>query len=281
MRLIKTVFLMLCGCFILPDASAQATPESDQYKQVWSDEFNTDGRPDSANWTYEHGHVRNNEAQWYQPENAFCTNGLLIIEARRERVPNPNHEPGSNDWKKKWNHARYTSACLITEGLHSWTFGRFEIRAKIDVRPGMWPAFWTLGETGRWPHNGEIDIMEYYKGTLLANAFWWSGNSYHPAKDTSKTPLTKLGDQNWADQFHVWRMDWDKNSIRLYVDDRLLNTINTGTLKNPEGSTIKRPFHRPHYILLNLAIGGTCGGSPEQTRFPARFEIDYVRVYQK
>lgn len=254
---------------------------TDGYKLVWADEFNEDGRPDPANWIHERGFVRNHEAQWYQPENAWCTNGLLIIEARREKAPNPNHLPDSNNWRKQRKHAKYTSSCLITKGLHSWRYGRFEIRAKIDVRAGLWPAFWTLGDQGGWPHNGEIDIMEYYEGTLLANAFWWSGKNHHPQSRASKTPISELGDSNWAEQFHIWHMDWDENTIKLYVDGRLLNTIETGNLENPGDSEIRRPFHQPHYILLNQAIGGTCGGDPSNTEFPARFEVDYVRVYQK
>jgi beta-glucanase (GH16 family) len=274
----KTTVLNLLNIAFL---SCTAHAVTNDYRLVWADEFNIDGKPNPGNWIFEHGHVRNNEAQWYQPENAACTNGLLVIEARREKVPNINYEPGSKDWRKKWRTAGYTSACLKTRGLHSWTHGRFVMRAKIDVRPGMWPAFWTLGNEGRWPHNGEIDIMEYYKDTLLANAFWWSGKTYHPHGDTSKTPLAELGNDGWAEQFHVWRMDWDEDAIRLYVDDRLLNTIEIKNLRNPAGSDIKRPFHQPHYILVNLAVGGTCGGDPSETEFPARYEIDYVRVYQK
>lgn len=251
------------------------------YKLVWADEFNEPGVPNPGNWVYEHGHVRNHEAQWYQPENATCTNGMLVIEGRRERVPNTHYKPNSNHWKTKWKFAEYTSACLITKDLHSWKYGRFEMRAKIDVRAGLWPAFWTLGIDGQWPDNGEIDIMEYYKGTLLANAFWGSDKRYQPQKDATRMPLSELGDPDWADQFHIWRMDWDKDSIKLFVDDRLLNEIDLEKTYNPAGNPIKNPFHHPHYLLVNLAIGGGAGGDPSKTEFPSRFEIDYVRVYQK
>jgi len=261
--------------------SACTCAVANDYQLAWADEFNFDGAPNPKNWTFEHGHVRNNEAQWYQPDNAVCSNGLLIIEARRERVPNTNHVPGSKDWKKKWAFSEYTSACLITKGLHSWQYGRFEMRAKIDPRAGLWPAFWTLGIDGQWPDNGEVDIMEYYKGTLLANAFWGSNQAYKPKKDATKISLTELGDSNWSDQFHIWRMDWDKDAIKLYVDDRLLNEIDLKNTYNPPGHPIKNPFRQPHYLLVNLAIGGGAGGDPSKTEFPARFEIDYVRVYQK
>jgi len=120
-----------------PDASERATG----YELVWADEFDKTGRPDPNNWTYEQGFVRNRELQWYQPENARCKDGLLIIEARRERKPNPHYDPAADSWRRSRRHAEYTSACLITRGLHSWTYGRFEMRARIDTRAGMWPAF--------------------------------------------------------------------------------------------------------------------------------------------
>jgi beta-glucanase (GH16 family) len=274
----KNIGLSALLAVLLPLAS-QAMENG--YTLVWADEFNIDGRPDPGNWTYENGHVRNYEAQWYQPDNAICTNGMLVIEGRRERVPNSNHVPGSNDWKTKWKYAEYTSACLITKGLHSWKYGRFEMRAKIDVRPGLWPAFWTLGIDGKWPGNGEIDIMEYYRGKLLANAFWGAERQYEPQKSTTKTPIDSLGDPNWSNQFHIWQMDWDAESIKLFVDGQLLNEIKLEKTFNPPGSTIENPFKQPHYILVNLAIGGSAGGDPSGTDFPSRYEIDYVRVYQE
>ncbi|VGO16462.1 Beta-glucanase [Pontiella desulfatans] len=270
------------GCFacILFFTGSLFAATSD-YKLVWADEFSRNGAPDPENWTFEHGHVRNHEAQWYQPENAFCTNGLLVIEGRRERVPNTNFLPNSKHWATKWKFAKYTSSCLITKGLHSWKYGRFEMRAKIDVRAGLWPAFWTLGVEGEWPDNGEVDIMEYYRGSLLANAFWGSGKRFQPRKNAAKKPLTELDDPDWADHFHIWRMDWNKDSIKLYVDDLLLNEIDLELTYNPPGHPIENPFRQPHYLLVNLAIGGSAGGDPAETDFPARYEIDYVRVYQK
>lgn len=253
---------------------------SNEYKLVWSDEFNQDGPPNPANWTFEHGHSRNHEAQWYQPENAFCSNGFLIIEARREKVLNTNHQLGSKDWKKKWKHANYTSACLKTKGLHSWRYGRFKIRARIDARPGLWPAIWTLGDEGPWPSNGEIDIMEYYNGKILANVACATKKPFKPKWDFAKIPLSDFP-EGWSDEFHVWRMDWDEHAIRLYVDDRLLNETLLADTYNPKGDAIEHPFKQPHYILLNLAIGGNNGGDPSNTEFPSRYVIDYVRVYQK
>lgn len=249
------------------------------YKLVWCDEFEQNGKPNSANWAYEQGFVRNEELQWYQPENAFCKNGYLIIEARKENKPNPLYEENSANWRKKNQNIEYTSACLITKGLQSWQYGRFEMRAQIDISSGLWPAFWTLGINGRWPANGEIDIMEYYKGKLLANIA-----SLGPDKKPkwfSKTKSTDdLGGKNWASKFHVWRMDWDESAISLYIDDVLMNKVSLMQLKNEDGTEVN-PFNQKHYILLNLAMGGLNGGEITNTKFPNQLKIDYVRVYQK
>ena len=250
------------------------------YVLVWADEFDDDGRPDPNNWNYENGFVRNDELQWYRPENARCENGLLVIEGRRERLANPNYDPKSRSWRRKREYAEYTSSCLKTRGKHHWTFGRFVMRGRIDVRRGLWPAFWTLGFARGWPGCGEIDIMEYYRGNLLANACWASGVRWRPVWDDVRKPVKSFNDPDWAAKFHVWRMDWDKDFIKLYLDDELLNTIELKKTINNDREKAN-PFHEPHYMLLNLAIGGSNGGDPSQTKFPSRFEVDYVRVYQK
>ncbi len=248
------------------------------YALVWADEFDREGPPDPAKWTHERGFVRNRELQWYGTENARASGGLLVIEARRERVPNPEFDASSGDWKRSRQFAEYTSASLMTRGLHTWQYGRFEMRARIDTRPGLWPAFWTLGVTRPWPHNGEIDIMEYYRGTLLANAAWGGAERFQAIWDDSRTPIASF-DKAWPDAFHVWRMDWDERAISLSVDGQQLNEIDLTKTINQD-DTRANPFHQPHYLLVNLAVGGTQGGDPSPTEFPARFEIDYVRVYQ-
>lgn len=259
---------------------AAGTALAVEYELAWADEFNKDGVPDPANWTYEHGFVRNRELQWYQPENACCSNGLLVIEGRREWKTNPDYREGSGSWKTARRGADYTSACLTTQGRQSWQYGRFEMRARIDTRAGLWPAFWTLGVAGEWPGNGEIDIMEYYQEKLLANVASATEKRYTPRWDSVVTPRSEFP-ADWSEQFHIWRMDWDETGIRLYVDDRLLNETRLADTRNPAGHTIENPFRQPHYILVNLAIGGEQGGDPAGTAFPARYEIDYVRVYQK
>jgi beta-glucanase (GH16 family) len=290
MRLIwmfLTVYIVLiAGVTILapqrPSGKAVSKPDSSSagWKLVWADEFDKDGRPDPQNWNYEVGFVRNKELQWYEPDNAWCEGGLLIIEGHRERKRNPNYEPNGKDWKASREYADYTSASLITRRRHQWQYGRFEMRGRIDTRPGLWPAFWALGVQGEWPSNGEIDIMEYYRGMLLANVAWGTQKREVAEWDSVKKPVTEFKDPDWSRKFHVWRMDWDAKVIRLYVDEILLNTTDLKNTSNKDRDG-KNPFHQAHYLILNLAIGGTSGGDPATTDFPARLEVDYVRVYQK
>ncbi|MBW3629785.1 MAG: glycoside hydrolase family 16 protein [Gemmatimonadetes bacterium] len=251
-----------------------------EWTLVWSDEFDVDGRPNPTNWGYEAGFVRNREEQWYQPENAWCEGGLLVIEARRERKENPRYDSTSADWKASRRYAAYTSASLVSRGKQSWQYGRFEMRGRIDTRQGLWPAFWTLGVQGAWPSNGEIDIMEFYRGMLLANVAWGTDRRGVAKWDALEKPLTDFVDPGWSEKFHVWRMDWDPEKIRLFVDDVLLNTTHLSETINGDAEG-KNPFHQTHYMILNLAIGGANGGDPAPTPFPARFEVDYVRVYQR
>jgi beta-glucanase (GH16 family) len=155
------------------------------------------------------------------------------------------------------------------------------VKARIRAQDGLWPAIWFLGVRGEWPSNGEIDLMEYYKGNILANACWGTRARWKAKWDDFKKPVSSFGDKQWDRKFHIWRMDWDKKAIKLYVDGTLLNTIDLAGTINPTNRGPKNPFHQPHYLLLNLAIGGTAGGDPSQTPFPTRFEIDYVRVFKE
>lgn len=269
----KHIYRALFWASIAVAAAAQST---EGWKLVWADEFDKDGRPDPANWTYESGFVRNQELQWYQPDNAWCEKGLLIIEGRREQKKNPNYAAGSSNWKTNREYAEYTASSLTTLGIRSWRYGRFEMRARIDTRPGIWPAFWTLGVDGRWPANGEVDIMEYYKGTLLANLIWAGPRG--TTSFTRRKPIASFDDPQWSDKFHLWRMDWDQNRMLITVDGLTLNDSDLNKTFNPDGGN---PYRQAHRILLNLAIGGGAGGDPSGTQFPSRFEVDYVRIYQR
>lgn len=245
---------------------------------VWHDEFSRDGRPNPRNWTYEHGFVRNHELQWYQPQNAFCRDGCLIIQARRQSVRNPNYQAGSPNWTLHRPFADYTSASLTTSGRHSWRYGIFAMRGRIDIRPGMWPAWWALGVHKPWPACGEIDIMEYYAGHVNANVAWQNANGSAHWKSVF-TPIASLHDPAWAQQFHLWVMYWEPHFIRLYMDGHLYNHVDLTHTLDPRFGNFN-PFHQPVYMILNLAVGST-GGNPANTRFPGNFEVDYVRVYQR
>ncbi|MEE2642661.1 MAG: glycoside hydrolase family 16 protein [Planctomycetota bacterium] len=251
------------------------------YRLVWADEFEKEGPPNPKNWVFEQGFLRNNEDQWYQKENAECKNGMLVITGREEIKRNPQYVKGSTD-PRETKFIEFTSASLMTKGLHSWTMGRFVMRAKIPHGEGMWPAFWTVGENGEWPSCGEIDIMEYYQDKILANVASGTKTRWN-AKWSGKSVKTReLGGKAWLNEFHTWRMDWDQRSIRLYVDDRLVNETSLSSTRNPQPNWGPRnPFHHPHYLIVNLALGGDNGGNMEKAKLPATYLVDYVRVYQR
>ncbi|MEN1681359.1 MAG: glycoside hydrolase family 16 protein [Planctomycetota bacterium] len=252
---------------------AHAEPPGVDWRLVWADEFDIDGRPDPAKWGFERGFVRNRELQWYQPENAWVEGGNLVIEGRRERKRVD--ASASHPESRRRRVAEYTSASLKTKGKFTWRYGRMEVRAKIPAEPGMWPAIWTLGERGRWPSNGEVDLMEFYRGMILANAAH-RGPDGKIVWDAVRVPIEEFGD-GWADDFHTWRMDWNADRMELSVDGRVLNTTDYANLEY-RGDV--HPFRQPHYVLLNLAIGGINGGDPTDTPMPQRYLVDYVRVYE-
>lgn len=261
--------------------------QAQQLKLVWSDEFEGNGRPDPATWNYEQGFVRNHEAQWYQPDNAWVEDGLLVIEARREHNrPNPTYRPGSQQWGQQRQSIDYTSACLTTRGKREFLYGRMEVSARIPTEGGAWPAIWTLGSGMPWPSCGEIDIMEYYRirgvPHILANVAWGNDRPYSAVWNSQKKPFAQFiqRDPNWAMQFHLWRMDWDETSIRIYLDDELLNEVPLSDTVNGSIGQHSNPFQHPQYILLNLALGGDNGGDIDDAVLPYRYEIDYVRIYE-
>lgn len=279
--------------------------ETDGLKLVWHDEFDYSGAPDSTKWQFEHGFVRNQELQWYQPQNARVLNGVLQITGRYERVPNPRYKPESRNWMLNREAAEFTSACIESRERFTFRYGRLEVRARIPDACGSWPAIWTLGNRWAWPACGEVDLMEFYRvpaatknihhqtysgertePIVLANACW-QGADGRDAWDSARLPLSHFTDRDheWASRFHVWRMDWTPEVIMLYLDDELMNEIPTSQAEKGGGLHHDvNPFSNDlpgfgQYILLNLAIGA-CGGEPDLTAFPIVYEVDYVRVYQ-
>ena len=220
--------------------SPSALMAQNDRKLVWSDEFNTDGLLDSKVWNYEEGFKRNHEAQWYQKANAYCKDGNLVIEARKEKKSrrNPGFRKNSSRWPENIEKIHYTSASVNTAEKKEFLYGRVEVRAKIPTAGGAWPAIWLLGRGMDWPSNGEIDMMEYYRRQgvphILANACWGTDKPWTAKWNSKAIPFTHFTDRDaqWADKFHVWRMDWDEQSIRLYLDDELLNEISQAEAVN-------------------------------------------------
>lgn len=266
-------------------ACGEQPAEYEGWTLVWHDEFSKDGAPDPESWTFEKGFVRNHELQWYQEANARCEDGLLIIEGRRERVRNEAYDPQSKSWRENREFAEYTSSSIKTKDKFEFLYGRLEVKARIPVSSGAWPAIWTLGSAQPWPSCGEIDLMEYYRidslPHLLANVACGSEKG-GPKWASKKIPFTQFTsrDAEWASKFHIWRMDWDQESIRLYLDDELLNEVPLSKTVNGGKGGYINPFKTPQYILLNLAMGSN-GGEIDDTQLPMRYEIDYVRVYQR
>jgi beta-glucanase (GH16 family) len=256
-------------------SAASAGQRRAGWKLVWRDGFSEPTCPDKEKWVFEHGFVRNRELEWYEPGNASCRHGVLVIEARRARKRNPNYDPGSSDWTRDRRFASYTSASMATK--RSFTYGRIMMRARIDTGLGIWPAFWTLGRGVRWPQSGEVDVMEYYRKSVRANVCKPIGVTCDWSRRTQS--LASLGGHPWANRFHVWAMQWNPRSIDLFLDGKLVHHF---PVVDAAGPGKRNPYiGRPQYMLLSLAIGGTKGGDPSRTRFPARCYVDYVRVYQR
>ncbi|MBN1411919.1 MAG: glycoside hydrolase family 16 protein [Spirochaetales bacterium] len=239
----------------------------DKWRLVWSDEFEMDGAPDPSKWRYENlaPGSRNSEKQQYtdRPENSRVEDGRLIIEALKEN----------------YKYARYTSARMITLETATWLYGRFEIKAKIPRGRGTWPAIWMLPEDKRgygtgWPSSGEIDIMEhvgYDQGKIHASVHT---SAYNFKKQNEKTAIIDVSDCSEA--FHVYALEWYEDHIDIFMDNNKYFTF-----VNERKTWGEWPFDKPFYLILNIAIGGDWGGQKgiDDTIFPQRMEIEYVRVY--
>ncbi len=285
-NLLSGVIFTLATLTTLQVVAQSPTNNSSEWQLVWQEEFDVDGAPNPEFWSHENGFVRNKEAQWYQSQNSICEGGVLKIEGRKERIKNTKYEEGSDSWRLNRKYAEYSSGSINTRGKYEFLYGRLEVRAKIPAVSGAWPAIWTLGSGMPWPSCGEIDLMEFYQvngePTILANVAWGNDRPYNAVWDNSKTPFTHFleKDPDWASKFHVWRMDWDEESIKLYLDDELLNTTPLSRTVNGSIGDHTNPFKSPQYILLNLAMGEN-GGEIDESNLPMLYEVDYVRVYQQ
>ena len=234
------------------------------YTLVWHDEFN--GTALSGDWVYDigtgNGGWGNNELQYYTNQNAVVSDGVLQITAKQEAM----------------NGMNYTSSRIKTQGIQSWKYGRIDIRAAVPKGQGIWPALWMLGDnitSVGWPSCGEIDIMELVGGagnndkTVYGTAHW-SDNGNHAQYGDSYT----LNSGVFADEFHVFSIVWNANSITWMVDNTVFNTINTTPAQLAE-------FQEKFFLIFNVAVGGNWPGSPDpSTQFPQTMYVDYVRVFQ-
>lgn len=242
------------------------TPKSySGYNLSWSDEFEGVSL-DESSWTYETGTGNNgwgnNELQYYRKENTRVEKGCLIIEAKNENFGGQN----------------YTSSRLITKGKQEFEYGRVDIRAALPKGQGIWPALWMLGsnfQTSGWPACGEIDIMELIGGlgkdnTVHGTVHWDNTGNYANYGDHYT-----LSNGIFNDEFHVFSIIWNENTIKWYMDDILYNTIDITP-------TALSEFHQNYFFIFNVAVGGNWPGSPDATTsFPQRMIVDYIRAFQK
>lgn len=283
------VLVLLCGMGMpmantfAADAPAPESKERPGYKLVWSDEFDTDGSPDPKKWAFEKGYVRNGELQFYtdRKENVRIEKGILTIEGLKEKFPNPNFKEGEKgDWNKSKAHADYTAASMTTESIVSWTYGRVDVRAKIPTGRGTWPAIWMLGANihqAGWPKCGEIDILENVGFDPDGIHTTIHTLAYNHTKNTQKGHREEL--KKPYDDFHVYSVEWDAKAVTFYLDDKKVY----GFENDGKGDDATWPFDKPMFLILNFAIGGGWGGAKgiDESIFPQKFSIDYVRVYQK
>jgi beta-glucanase (GH16 family) len=283
----RAAFIALAAlAFFAPAQSAHAHPGAPAidepgglppgYSLVWSDEFDSGSAPDPRRWTYDTHRNRegwyNDELQYYsgpRRENARIENGVLVIEARRERLDRRRYPD--------WGGQAYTSTRLTTQGRASWTYGFIEVRAKLPCGVGSWPAIWTLSEAPRsaWPDDGEIDIMEHVGfDPGVINAAVHTGAYNHPMRTHTRASVAHA---DACTQFHRYQMTWTRDRIAVGVDDR-----NYYQFANDGSGRAAWPFDHPQYLILNIAVGGGWGGMRgiDDAAFPMRMEVDHVRVYQ-
>jgi beta-glucanase (GH16 family) len=262
----------------LPPAQSNPAPlqaSSSPWILVWSDEFNgADGSaPDGSRWTVETGGNGwgNHELEYYtnRLQNIQTQAGKLVITAR--------HEGYSDDKGVLFG---YTSARIKTLHKFEQAYGRFEARIQIPRGQGIWPAFWMLGndiDSKPWPACGEIDIMENI-GKEPATVHGTIHGPGHSGEKGIGSAFTVPAGKNFADDFHIYAVEWQPSVIRFYVDDHLYATRTPADL--PSGA--KWVYDHPFFILLNVAVGGDWPGSPDvTTKFPQSMFVDYVRVYKR
>lgn len=238
------------------------------HQLVWSDEFDRDGLPDPRKWSHDTGRNRegwyNNELQYYagaRAENTVVRDGRLHLTARHETLA------GAADWGGQ----HYTSARLITRGLAAWTYGFFEIRARMPCGKGTWPALWLVGAGGRWPEDGELDIVEHVGSNPERIS-----SAVHTAAAAGGTAVSgKMWVPDACQAMHDYQMLWTAEGVWFGVDGVV-------HWHYPRPATDPRawPFDRPQFLVMNIAVGGDLGGPVDAAAFPVTMEVAHVRVYQ-
>ena len=272
----KLLFVLL----LLGTVSSNAQ-KKERWKLVWKEEFNYTGLPNPKKWSYEVGHIRNNEKQYYtnaRKENAWVSNGVLAIIGRKENFKNEFYSKDNPTWKTKDSTAQYTSASINTLGKVGWKYGRIEVKAKLPHGGGIWPAIWMMGtnrsEVG-WPKCGEIDIMEFV-GNQPKEIY---GTIHFPDPNAigNKSNGSKITSENLKNDFHLYAIEWNEKTIDLYFDDNKYHSFSIDSA----GLGQDNPFRKPFYLLLNLAMGANWPGPIDESVLPQQFLVDYVRVYEK
>jgi len=267
--------LVSAGCGHTQKSSVPTPPSIAGWTAVWNDEFNApDGSgPDQSKWNLETtgNGFGNQELEYYtsRPQNAEIQNGNLVITALKENYTGPDLVVRD-----------YTSARLNTANKFHQANGRFEARIKIPYGQGMWPAFWLLGTDScdqGWPACGEIDIMENIGREPATVHGTIHGPGYSGEKGIG-SPFSYSDGRRFADDFHIYAVEWSPNEIKFFVDDNLYATRTPADL--PAGA--KWVYDHPFFVILNLAVGGAWPGNPDgSTTFPQRMLVDYVRVYKR
>ncbi|MDG5489514.1 glycoside hydrolase family 16 protein [Sphingomonas sp. BGYR3] len=261
----------------LAPAAAAAGEPLNGYVLAWSDEFDTPGLPDATRWTYDtHRNAQgwyNEEAQYYaasRPENARVEDGKLIIEAHKETLDNARFPDfgGQN----------YTSARLLSAPT-DWLYGHVVTRAKLPCARGTWPAIWMLpvASDAGWPRGGEIDIMEHVGHTPGVIHGSVHTEAFNHIRNTHKTGTVNSADVCSA--FHDYSVTWTPDTVEMAMDGQpYFRFDNDG-----KGDRATWPFDKPFRLILNIAIGGTWGGSKgiDDAAFPQRMEVEYVRYYRR
>ena len=258
---------------LIPDP--EATP--DGWNLVWADEFDGDAL-DESKWEFQIGDGcaegicgwGNGEFQNYARANAEVSGGTLKITARQAIAGDD---------------TTYTSSRIRTLGMGDWTYGRFEVKAKLPTGQGLWPAIWLLFSEdtyGGWAASGEIDIMEAIgsePGEVFGTLHY--GGEF-PGNVFSGEPFQLSGDALFNEDFYVFVTEWEEGEIRWYINNVLYQTQTSDDWFTTGSDDPAAPFNHPFHMILNVAVGGNLPGAPSpDTFFPQTMEVDYVRVYQR